>query len=156
MSSAFKADFQWLSILSKSYLFLENPPANVSCVLHSWHSFPWYLNFLFCLLFWNFVFHFLIFSITLFHVSVFQRRSRKPFCHFWNPNENKPTVLKKNLWTIVKYPSYLKIPLGLECSLTYEARDGALYLLVDLKIKISSPGCQHGLAFGCDWNGKVC
>lgn len=61
-----------------------------------------------------------------------------------------PLYSKKKLWTIVKYPSYLKIPLGLKCSLTYEARDGALYLLVDLKIKISSAGCQHGLAFGFD------
>ena len=36
-------------------------------------------------------------------------------------------LYSKKLWTIVRYPSYLKIPLGRECSLTHEARDGALF-----------------------------
>ena len=53
----------WACLTLILLLFITN-------VLHSWHSFPWYLTFLFCLLFWNFVFYFLIFSITLFHVSV--------------------------------------------------------------------------------------
>lgn len=137
MSSAFKADFQRLSILSKISLFLENPPASISCVLHSWHSFPWYLTFLFCLLFWDFVFHFLIFSITLFHVSVLCFGEDTCLRHSKAEAENHSAtsdikmrtnpLYSKKLWTIVRYPSYLKIPLGRECSLTHEARDGALF-----------------------------
>ena len=73
--------------------------------------------------------------------------------------ETNPLYSKK-LWTVVKYLSYFKIPLELlfsgECSLIYEARDGSLYPLVDLKMKTSSARCHHGLASGFDENGKVC